>query len=185
MYQFENFNWDLTYNICSQIGYSPNLVLSVLKRKFANHNFSFQKVIEWFAPLIVALILYFHSTHEMQEKCRNTEIQMYANRYFHKLILSYAVFSFAESKAYMHSKNHIYILQTCISCKIHKCKMLNFKVAKLDWEEHRRICVEKCADLLGKLLPHPCLKCPRFLIDNQVIMMMKMVNMMVMTTLRS
>ena len=34
-------------------------------------------------------------------------------------------------------------------------------MAKLDWEEHRRICVEKCADLLGKLLPHPCLKCPR------------------------
>ena len=36
------------------------------------------------------------------------------------------------------------------------------QVAKLDWEEHRTMCIEKCADILGKLLPHPCLKCPRF-----------------------
>ena len=49
------------------------------------------------------------------------------------------------------------------------------QVAKLDWEEHRTMCIEKCADILGKLLPHPCLKCPRFS-KTKLVEVMFMVN---------
>ena len=63
----------------------------------------------------------------------------------------------------------------CCKKNLWQIKNTEIQVAKLDWEEHRTMCIEKCADILGKLLPHPCLKCPRFS-KTKLVEVMFMVN---------